>query len=29
MNVFTGKDALDKYGDRGKNGVIEIITKKK
>ena len=27
MNVFTGKDALDKYGDRGKNGVIEITTK--
>jgi hypothetical protein len=29
MNVLKGKNATDKYGDQGRNGVIEIITKKK
>ena len=28
MNVLTGANALSKYGDEGKNGVIEIETKK-
>ena len=28
MNVLKGKDATDKYGDKGKNGVIEITLKK-
>ncbi|MFZ1530092.1 MAG: N-acetylmuramoyl-L-alanine amidase [Ferruginibacter sp.] len=27
MNVLKDKNAKDKYGERGKNGVIEIITK--
>ncbi len=29
INVLKDKPATDKYGDKGKNGVIEIITKKK
>jgi N-acetylmuramoyl-L-alanine amidase len=29
VNVLKGKAAVDKYGDKGKNGVIEIITKQK
>jgi hypothetical protein len=29
MNVLKGKNALDKYGEDGANGVIDIITKKK
>ncbi|GAA4960619.1 carboxypeptidase-like regulatory domain-containing protein [Algibacter aquimarinus] len=29
INVIKGKKATEKYGDKGKNGVIEIITKKK
>jgi len=28
MNVLKGKDATDKYGDKGKNGVVEITLKK-
>jgi serine protease Do len=28
INVFKGKAALDKYGDKGTNGVIEITSKK-
>ena len=28
MNILKGKLAIDKYGDKAKNGVIEIITKK-
>ena len=28
MNVLKDKDATDKYGDKGKNGVIEVISKK-
>lgn len=28
MNMLSGQTAIDKYGDRGKDGVIEIITKK-
>ncbi|WP_281233388.1 M56 family metallopeptidase [Flavobacterium gelatinilyticum] len=28
MSVYTGTDALNKYGDRGGNGVIEIETRK-
>jgi len=28
MNVLKNKNATDKYGDKGKNGVIEITTKK-
>jgi outer membrane receptor for ferrienterochelin and colicin len=28
MNVLKGKNALDKYGEDGANGVIDIITKK-
>lgn len=28
MNVLKGKNATDKYGDKGKNGVIEITLKK-
>jgi len=28
-NVLRGKDATDRYGDKGKNGVIEIKTKKR
>ena len=27
MNFLTGKTAINKYGDRGKDGVIEITTK--
>jgi len=27
MSVFKGDDAINKYGAKGKNGVIEIITK--
>ncbi len=27
MNVIKGEDALKKYGDKGKNGVVEIIIK--
>jgi hypothetical protein len=29
VNVLKGESAIEKYGDKGKNGVIEIITKKK
>ncbi len=29
MNVWKGEEAIKKYGAKGKNGVIEIITKKK
>lgn len=29
MNVLKGKDAMDKYGNAGRNGVIEIISRKK
>jgi len=29
MSVFKGDDAINKYGAKGKNGVVEIITKKK
>ncbi|KLT67879.1 M56 family metallopeptidase [Flavobacterium sp. ABG] len=28
MSVFKGTQAIEKYGDKGKNGVIEITTKK-
>ncbi|MGV6832261.1 MAG: M56 family metallopeptidase [bacterium] len=28
LNVLKGESAMKKYGDKGKNGVIEIITKK-
>ncbi|MDZ7613306.1 MAG: M56 family metallopeptidase [Flavobacteriaceae bacterium] len=28
MEVFKGQDAIDKYGEKGKNGVIMITTKK-
>ena len=28
MNVLKGEMAIKKYGEKGKNGVIEIITKK-
>lgn len=27
MNILSGQTAVDKYGDRGKDGLIEIITK--
>lgn len=27
INVLKGKEATDKYGDKGKNGVVEITTK--
>lgn len=29
VNVLKGENAIKKYGDKGKNGVIEITTKKK
>ncbi len=29
VNIFRGKSATDKYGQKGKDGVIEITTKKK
>ena len=29
MTVLKGKSAIEKYGDRGKDGVILIKTKKK
>lgn len=29
VSVLTEKEARDKYGDKGKNGVVEIITKQK
>ena len=29
INVLKEKSALDKYGEKGKNGVIEIYSKKK
>src|SRR5690606_39916841 len=29
INVFKDKSAVGKYGDKGKNGVVEITTKKK
>jgi TonB family protein len=29
MNMLRGKDATDKYGEKGANGVMEIITRKK
>lgn len=29
INVIKGKNAIDKYGEKGKNGVIEIFSKKK
>ena len=28
INVLKGESAIKKYGDKGKNGVIEITTKK-
>jgi hypothetical protein len=28
MNVLKGKNALDKYGEDGANGVIDIILRK-
>ena len=28
INVWKGQQAIKKYGDKGKNGVIEIATKK-
>ena len=28
INVLKGKTAIDKYGEKGKDGVIEITTKK-
>ena len=28
VNVLKGKSAQEKYGDKGVNGVIEIVTKK-
>ena len=28
INVLKDKTAVEKYGDKGKNGVIEITTKK-
>jgi bla regulator protein blaR1 len=28
MNKLTGEEAVSKYGDKGKAGVIEITTKK-
>jgi hypothetical protein len=28
INVMKGKSAIDKYGEKGKDGVIEITTKK-
>ena len=28
MSVFKGDDAINKYGSKGKNGVVEITTKK-
>jgi TonB-dependent SusC/RagA subfamily outer membrane receptor len=28
MNVLKGEEATKKYGEKGKNGVIEITTKK-
>ena len=28
INVLKGKSAQEKYGDKGANGVIEIVTKK-
>lgn len=28
INVLKGKNAIDKYGEKAKNGVIEILTKK-
>jgi len=29
INVLKDKSALDKYGEKGKNGVIEIYSKKR
>ena len=29
MKMLTGKDASDKYGEKGRNGVVEILTRKK
>ena len=29
ISVFKGEKGTDKYGDKGKNGVIEIMTKKR
>ena len=29
VNVLKGENAIDKYGEKGKNGVVEIITKRK
>lgn len=29
INVLKGESAIEKYGDKGKNGVVEVITKKK
>ena len=29
INVLKGEAAIKKYGDKGKDGVIEITTKKK
>jgi len=28
VSVWKGKEAIEKYGEKGKNGVIEIVTKK-
>lgn len=29
INVLKGESAIEKYGNKGKNGVVEVITKKK
>lgn len=29
INVFKGKKAVDKYGEKGRNGVVEIMTEEK
>lgn len=29
INVIKDKNAIDKYGEKGKNGVVEVFLKKK
>ena len=29
MTFLTAKDATDKYGEKGKNGILEVTMKKK